>query len=140
MGLYEREIQELRQKCKEIDTWLDLPKEERLKLQMQIYSHTTKKGSLILQGIAIAEKSGRELRNRILNTGLLGDAMVVDVPPNEIANEKIFCEDQNKVVTRAECKERLSSAEHFDQCRECGNCRITRRLLVQTLEGRNVQD
>jgi hypothetical protein len=139
MGFYEREMEELRQKCKEVDSWVHLPKEERLKLQLQIYAHTSKKGNLILSAFAIAAKHGKKVRQDLMRTGLLGDSMIVDMSPEEAAAEKVLCPNMNKDITREECKDRSGNSMHFEECQECEINASTRRLLVQTLEGKSVQ-
>lgn len=136
MGLYERELKELREKCKDVELWDHIPKEERLKLQLQIYSQTTKKGNLILSALAMTAKQGKRFRQDVLKTGLIGDSMVIDVSLEEAACEKVFCEDQNKDITRQECKERACDSKYFDQCQQCDTNKSTRRLLVQNLDGK----
>lgn len=138
MGLFEREINEIRQKIKEVEGWTHLPKEDRLKLQLQMYGITTKKGTLIIQGLALGHKIGKSFDAKMKSTGMYPDTLIHDITPEEAANERVACEDQNKIISRAECKERLSSAEHFEQCQQCPNSAITRRLLVQTLDGRTL--
>ena len=75
-------------------------------------------------------KYGKKMQRQLFNFGLLGESLVIDIPVEQVEAQRLYCEDQNKEITRLKCKERLCSSEHFEQCKQCDECKITRRLLV----------
>jgi hypothetical protein len=85
------------------------------------------------------ETSPKSLKKALIKRGLIGDGMLIDISPEESAKETLYCEHQNKVISREQCKERTCDPRFHESCEGCDSEKTTRRLLVQTLEGKTFQ-
>jgi hypothetical protein len=112
---------------------------EELSAAMGAYSQVEKRIGHMLKGFALASQAKKSYGLLVMQTGLIGDDLIVDVEPKQAASERVVCDDQNKVITREECKNRSGDPMHMDQCQECETNKSTRRLIVQTLEGKTFQ-
>jgi hypothetical protein len=83
-----------------------------------------------LDSLIMGVKYGKKMQKQLFRVGLMGDSIVIDIPIEQVEQQKLYCEDQNKEITRLKCKERVCSGEFFEQCKQCEESQITRRLLV----------
>lgn len=132
MGLIEQEIKELRQ----MNTMLMAGKikPEEVNAHIAIYGQTEKRAKMILQACALEAKHGKKAYKRLTGTQLIGDGSVIDID-TEITKETVMCPDQEKTITRLECKQFSQTTGNLTNCECCPNFKTTRRLLASLKDG-----
>lgn len=126
MGLLEQEIKELRQ----MNTKLMAGeiKLDEVYARIAVYSQTEKRAKMILQAYTMGAKYGKNQINNLTKTQLIGDETVIDLN-TEIEKELIACPDQDRTITRLECRRFSETTGNLTKCQSCPNFRTTRRLL-----------
>ena len=128
MGLLEQEIKELRQMNAQLMAGKITPAE--VNARVGIYSQTEKRIKHFLSAYSLAAKHGKGHIAKLANTQLIGDGSVIDLD-TEIENESIKCPDQDKVISRLQCKDYSERTGHLATCQSCPNFEATRKLMAQ---------
>ena len=127
MGLLETEIKELREINRRI-TEKTIDREELI-AHIAIYSKIENREKMIIQTHALGMKFGKPALNRLIKTQLIGDGSVVVLSNDDLENETIDCPDQNKLISRANCKQFSETTGNLGTCQTCPYFLATRKLL-----------
>ena len=105
--------------------------ENHIDAEIKIFQETGRYIDRMFKVHSMLAQSKREdiIVNRMVKQGLIGNGQIIDMSPEEIEEEKIHCEDQGKIITRAECCSRSGNKDHFDDCKDCDYFNVNRKLV-----------
>ena len=128
MGLLEVELKEIRRDIKHFRA--GMLAEEKIHTLIAMYSQSEKRMRLMLQAMGMAAKHGGKHMNRMIKSNLIRNGTVIDLSPEEIEEEKILCQLNDKHITRAECLDFSGSSDNMDKCSGCEEGIANKKLLV----------
>lgn len=79
---------------------------------------------------ARGKKSPQKYLNILIKKRIVSENTVIDVFPEEIEEEKVYCELQNKSITRSECLDYSGESNHMDDCKNCETGLANKKLLI----------
>ena len=131
MGLIEQEIYEIRQLNQRLAAG-DL-KPAQVNAHVALYSQVEKRAKLMFQIAALGAKFGEKSIQKLQDSQLINNNSVIDISVDSVL-DKIECPDQNKIITRGECKKYSEATGHLGTCQSCRNFKTTRKLLKQSIK------
>ena len=75
-------------------------------------------------------KHGKKFKNYIEDKQLITNGAVIDVQ-FYVSTETVSCPDQDKVISRLQCKDYSERTGHLSTCQSCPNFEATRKLMAQ---------
>ena len=66
----------------------------------------------------------------MVRKGIINTHTVIDLSPEEIEDEKVYCELQDKAITRSECLDYSGESNHMDDCKNCETGLANKKLLI----------
>lgn len=79
---------------------------------------------------ALKAKYGKTSVKELYDCNLMGNRSVIDIS-TDAKTDSIECPDQEKIITRLECKRYSESTGNLSTCETCQNFALTRRLLSE---------
>ena len=128
MGLLEIELKEIRRDIKHYRA--GKLKDDQVHNLIAMYTLTYKRMCLMNQVMAMAAKHGSKYLNKMIKANLLGNGTLIDLSPEEIEEEKVYCELQDKAITRSECLDYSGESNHMDDCKNCETGLANKKLLI----------
>lgn len=104
-------------------------KAENIAAEQREFEGQIKLLNAVVSAYAVTSKNARAMKD-MQKMNLLSSSSAIDILAN-YEDEKVCCPEQgDKLITRKECLDYSGDNENIDQCQNCENFGITRRLLL----------
>lgn len=127
MGLYEREIQELREMNRQIIT--KQISGDEVRQRVAVYSQIEKRAKMVYHASLVESQYGAKAKRALLATNLVGNGIAIAVE-SEGASERIVCPERAGVIPRSDCLDYSGDPDNFHKCESCQQFATTRRALL----------
>ncbi len=102
---------------------------EKANQLLNCYSQTEKRTGQMIKLFSLGAKYGKRTMKQITEKALIGESSRIDLG-GEDEVEQIFCDEQQKNITRSECLDYSGEADNQENCQDCKHFALTRKLLL----------
>jgi len=128
MGLWENEIKELMKVRKRLRN--GTVSQDEIELEIKLCVEAGKHIDRAFKLQVLKETFKKSPINDLIKQGIIGDNQLIDLSPEEIGEEKVLCPLSRGAMSREQCLEFSGMTENLEDCKNCDNFAINRRLLV----------